>query len=249
MISSDSFLPGVCTMLRSLLASRPSACHVLVLYTPDTVCQRTLDAISLLWPSDCPIPLQLIPILSARHLLGTSLQVGSHEKRFPSCFAKLALWQLVTYDKILYIDADALVLRNLDFHYSRLDAVDFAAAPDVFPPDKFNAGVMMLRPSLKTYGDLVRMARIMGPFSYDGGDTGFLNDYFPAWFQSDPAARLPFRCNAQRTLHWLTARAQPGYWKACFPLEIVHYSSSPKPWECSAAPGNPSKRGSLEAAW
>lgn len=25
--------------------------------------------------------------------------------------------------------------------------VDFAAAPDVFPPDKFNAGVLLIKPS------------------------------------------------------------------------------------------------------
>ena len=32
---------------------------------------------------------------------------------------------------------------------------DFAAAPDVFPPDKFNAGVMLIKPSLKMFDYLL----------------------------------------------------------------------------------------------
>jgi hypothetical protein len=40
--------------------------------------------------------------------------------------------------------------------------------------------------------------------SYDGGDTGFLNGYFPKWFLEGPDSRLPFGYNALRTMHWMT---------------------------------------------
>lgn len=79
-------------------------------------------------------------------------------------------------------------------------------------------------------------------------------------------ARLPFGYNAQRTLHWMTAKRTPGYWEAVQPLKIIHYSSSPKPWESGARSGagagaggsskegagtssSHSQRGDLELLW
>lgn len=47
---------------------------------------------------------------------------------------------------------------------------DFAAAPDVFPPDKFNAGVLVLRPDRAVFEDMVSKASVLP--SHDGGDTG-----------------------------------------------------------------------------
>ena len=77
--------------------------------------------------------------------------------------------------------------------------------------------------------------------TYDGGDTGFLNAYFPGWYAWPSEQRLPFGYNAQRILHWFTVKRTEGYWKEV-DLKIIHYSSSPKPWETT-------KRGDLEALW
>lgn len=48
--------------------------------------------------------------------------------------------------------------------------VEFAAAPDVFPPDKFNAGVMVVVPSPIVLEDM--LSKVEDLLSYDGGDTG-----------------------------------------------------------------------------
>mmetsp|Transcript_60771 Transcript_60771/g.166906 ORF Transcript_60771/g.166906 Transcript_60771/m.166906 type:complete len:110 (+) Transcript_60771:105-434(+) len=79
--------------------------------------------------------------------------------------------------------------------------------------------------------------------THDGGDTGFLNSYFSDWYTRPSAARLPFAYNAQRTLHWFTHEKQPGYWNVCKPIKVIHFSSSPKPWE------SPDKKGELELVW
>ena len=80
--------------------------------------------------------------------------------------------------------------------------------------------------------------------SYDGGDTGFLNAYFPDWYSKmDSLSRLPYGFNAQRILYWFTIKRTDGYWKEVEKeLYIIHYSSSPKPWQ-----GMP--KGDLEAEW
>lgn len=48
--------------------------------------------------------------------------------------------------------------------------VAFAAAPDVFPPDRFNPGVMVLTPSSAVLADM--LSKISHLRSYDGRDTG-----------------------------------------------------------------------------
>jgi glycogenin glucosyltransferase len=140
----------------------------------------------------------------------------------------------------VYIDADAIVLQCVDDLFLR---PNMAAAPDVFPPDKFNAGVLVVHPSL---GEFRRLQGLVGETpSYDGGDTGFLNAVFSDWYTRGAAHRLPYGDNAQRILHWFTASKAPGYWSAVLPLRIVHYSSSPKPWQGEGA----TKKGELEMMW
>ena len=79
---------------------------------------------------------------------------------------------------MFYIDADCLVQASPEDVFPR--DVTFAAAPDIFPPDRFNAGVLLIKPSMDTYNDM--MTKTESVISYDGGDTGFLNTYFPNWF-------------------------------------------------------------------
>ena len=47
---------------------------------------------------------------------------------------------------------------------------DFAASPDIFPPDRFNAGVLVITPSESSFQSL--LSAIPTTPSYDGGDTG-----------------------------------------------------------------------------
>ena len=167
------------------------------------------------------------------------------------------------YDTILYIDADCLVVKDVS-HLLDVDSDQassekectkraglLAAAPDIFPPDKFNAGVMVIRPSKSIFEDMMsclsgnnataskNIEQSKTYKSYDGGDTGFLNSYYPHWFRDMPSySRLSFGYNAQRFMHHCTFDKQPNYWnEGIEDLRIVHYSSSPKPWEKSS--GNP----------
>lgn len=156
-----------------------------------------------------------------------------------SGYTKLNIWKLTEYSKIVYIDADAIVVASVDELFG-LD-VDFAAAPDTFPPDKFNAGVMVIKPDKELLRKM--MLQIHKLPSHDGGDTGFLNSFFPGWYSMPAANRLPFKYNALRTMHWLTYGTKTGYWDSVKPLKIIHYCSSPKPWE------DTKRKGELEMLW
>ncbi|MFN7026931.1 MAG: glycosyltransferase, partial [Pseudorhizobium sp.] len=67
-------------------------------------------------------------------------------------FCKLRLWQLVDYKACVFIDADAIVLRNVDklFGYP-----EFSAAPNVYESlsdfHRLNSGVFVAKPSIATF--------------------------------------------------------------------------------------------------
>ena len=96
---------------------------------------------------------------------------------FGSAYTKLHIWTLVEYTKVFYIDADCMVMDSLDHMFKAYEDSDFAASPDVFPPDHFNAGVLLIKPSLSVFKELLRHSQ-KAHTSYDGGDTGFLNGIF-----------------------------------------------------------------------
>jgi lipopolysaccharide biosynthesis glycosyltransferase len=165
------------------------------------------------------------------------------------------------YDKILYVDSDCLVQKDVS-HLLNIDIGMIsdtnnssssprkggliAAAPDIFPPDKFNAGVMLLQPSLPLFHDLMTQSQSLT--TYDGGDTGFLNAYFDDWHSYPTERRLGFQYNAQRFMHQCTYEKQPKYWDvAVGDIFVIHFSSSPKPWESSVASAS-SKDGKVESA-
>jgi glycogenin glucosyltransferase len=153
---------------------------------------------------------------------------------------KLRVFELQQYDTVVYIDADCLVLRDISDLlergkvYVESEAL-IAAAPDVVPPDKFNSGVLVVRPNKQVFENMMGQAGLLT--TCDGSDTGFLNAYYNEWFtQMPPMTRLPVGYNAQQALHELTADQEgvaSSYWDVSVApdLRILHFSNAIKPWE------------------
>jgi len=55
-------------------------------------------------------------------------------------FTKLHCWRLLQYTKCVFLDADTLVLTNID---DLFDREELSAAPDAGWPDCFNTGVFV----------------------------------------------------------------------------------------------------------
>ncbi|XP_028656711.1 glycogenin-1 isoform X1 [Erpetoichthys calabaricus] len=137
-------------------------------------------------------------------------------------FTKLQCWTLIQYSKCVFLDADTLVLCNVD---ELFDREEFSAAPDPGWPDCFNTGVFVFRPSLQTYGRLLQFAGVHG--SFDGGDQGLLNSFFHNWAVKDIDKHLPFlyNLNTSSTYTYLPAFRQFGH-----EAKIVHFLGAVKPW-------------------
>jgi alpha-N-acetylglucosamine transferase len=144
--------------------------------------------------------------------------------RFDEAFVKLRAWQLTEFDKVVLLDADTLVVRNIDDLFER---PPLAAAPDFLMPDRFNSGVMVLRPSQTTFAAMV--AALDRTQSYDGGDQGFLNGFFDDWYASPVAHRLPAGYNL---MHFIVQflRGHPVLRDALErEARVIHYAVQ-KPW-------------------
>ncbi|KAF8941468.1 Glycogenin-1 [Dissophora ornata] len=148
---------------------------------------------------------------------------------------KIHVFNQTQYSKVVFLDADTLVLRNVDdlFDKAANGSVDdndrnrrFAAAPDAGWPDCFNSGVFVCRPSYQDYNGLIEMANQQGTF--DGGDQGLLNSYFSGWSTGDSSNRLPFLYNTTPTSVYSYA---PAFQQYRDKLAIVHFVGSFKPWQ------------------
>lgn len=134
-------------------------------------------------------------------------------------FCKLRLWQLTEYESCIFIDADALVLRNIDklFGYP-----EFSAAPNVYETLKdfhrMNSGVFVARPSLATFAAMLEMLDQPDMF-WRRTDQTFLETFFPDWHG------LPVTMNMLQYV-WFNL-PELWDWKQ---IGVLHYQYE-KPWE------------------
>ncbi len=134
-------------------------------------------------------------------------------------FCKLRLWQLTQYDRIIFIDADALVLKNIDklFAYP-----EFCAAPNVYEGlgdfHRMNSGVFVAKPSLETFDAMLEALDVPDAF-WRRTDQTFLESFFPDWHG------LPVTMNMLQYV-WF---AMPDLWD-WKNIGVLHYQYE-KPWE------------------
>jgi alpha-N-acetylglucosamine transferase len=134
-------------------------------------------------------------------------------------FCKLRLWQLIDYGTCVFIDADALVLRNVD---KLFDYPEFSAAPNVYESladfHRMNSGVFVAHPSLATFREMMGVLDRPGVF-WRRTDQTFLETFFPDWHG------LPVFMNMLQYV-WFT---MPALWD-WHSISILHYQYE-KPWE------------------
>ncbi|MFD1912972.1 glycosyltransferase [Halodurantibacterium flavum] len=134
-------------------------------------------------------------------------------------FAKLRLWQMTEYEKVVFLDADTLVLRNCD----RLFAYpEFSAAPNVYEGlsdfHRMNSGVFVARPDAATFDAMMQALDRPDAF-WPRTDQTFLQAFFPDWHG------LPVFCNMLQYV-WFN---MPALWN-WQQVRIVHYQYE-KPWQ------------------
>nr|DBA26041.1 TPA: hypothetical protein GDO54_010344 [Pyxicephalus adspersus] len=135
---------------------------------------------------------------------------------------KLHCWTLIQYTKCVFMDADTMVLTNVDDLFER---EELSAAPDPGWPDCFNSGVFVYQPSIETYNQLMQLAKEHG--SFDGGDQGLLNTFFNTWATKDIHKHLPFLYNLSSVSIYSYLPAFKAFGANA---KVVHFLGKVKPW-------------------
>ena len=131
-------------------------------------------------------------------------------RRNARTYVKLGFFALTEFDKVIALDTDIIVHRNIDHLFGLatpaavtdpnqaargvlqgLEGGYTTHLPGGVPVFPFNSGVLLLRPSLAMHARMLR--RIDELPSHDGGDQGFVASFFAA--EGIPWYELPRRYN------------------------------------------------------
>lgn len=179
--SSDAYVCGAIALAQSILQ------------TPQSILQFYDYTIDLILLADKSISLKSLQALQAagwtikliQRIINPFAQKGSYNQWN---YTKLQIWLLTHYHKVIFLDSDFLVLKNMDhfFFYPQLTAS---------PNDLmfFNSGMMVIEPSKCMFEDLMNKSLEVKPQYNNNGDQGFLNEVFTWWH------RLPWRVNGLKS--------------------------------------------------
>ena len=149
--------------------------------------------------------------------------------------SKIHCWRLTQYNKCVFLDADTLILQNVDELFSK---EELSAVPDIGWPDCFNSGVFVFSPSEDTFRALLKLAIDSG--SFDGGDQGLLNTYFSDWRTKDVSRILSFIYNMSSIgvysyppayKKWVLFSSNSELYQNCFVSDSVKTWKSFTSWE------------------
>lgn len=168
---SDSFVPGVIALYNSL---RESNCNndFLVMVTDDVSAEarQTLSSKNL----------QVVEVdkvyYNGKYKDKILDRYGKKDESW-KMFTKLNIWKQTNYNKLIYLDADTIVLNNIDelFDVDELGAV--LGGSQGLNYIGIEAGVLVINPNLDTYNRLVE-ALESDVYDIKMSDQSFLNDYF-----------------------------------------------------------------------
>ncbi len=165
LVTNAAYLPGVVALVRSLARTGTPA-DIVAMHTggvsaadlaPLTAHGARLAAIDLLPTSDTFNAAHARSEVHGRNPFSKGEKPAFHTPL--DNFAKLRLWQL-PYRRVVFIDADALVLKPIDRLF---DYPEFSAAPNVYESladfGRLNSGVFTARPSPETFRHNARPPR------------------------------------------------------------------------------------------
>ncbi len=150
-------------------------------------------------------------------------------------FDKLNIFSLIEYEKIVYLDIDLLILENID----NLFEINSLSMPLDLPfrDDYFNSGIIVLKPNIEDYNNLVKLAFESNQKGRKISDQNIINEYFTN------INILPIKYNVTRSIYdfkgdffedlnniYRQKYAVQYYNKKVNDIKIIHYIGKLKPF-------------------
>ena len=220
-LTTDNYFPGLCSLSHSL--KKANTQYPLSVIVPTNLSDKTKQLIS---QRDIQL-IELDPVVIDDNLLQQNL-----EKNWNNTFFKLSVFNLTQFDKVVYLDLDMIIKRNIDelFEAPHMSCV---AAGKCIHPDwtRLNSGIMVIEPSNKLFEDMLMCSsdackdRISNGLGF--GDQDIINYYYPDWSNCEDL-HLSEVYNSMSSCIEELSRLY-GYDN----LKVLHYIDSTKPWQYS----------------
>ncbi len=233
LISSDAYLPGVIALNHSL-KKHQSQYPLFAIITPD-VSAESRDLLSKIGVQTKEVDIINVPL----NILKKSPNFDSEKKRFLGTYTKFHIFNLVEFEKIVYVDADMMVYQNIDelFDAPNWSSVVMGGKLPQHDWRNLNSGLLVLIPDNESFKEIKK--NIPYVYSYDGGDQGFLQTTFWVW-RTIAGLQLDDKYNMFTGFldqyHALFDYDLPHY-NPANPVSVVHYCGPEKPWKMKKREG------------
>ena len=176
-ITNHSYYPGLCALAHSLRETQMK--YPLKVVVPESSAEELRDSIA-------RIGLEMIVLPDLK--LPEELQKLNPNLRWNQTFFKLQIFKLMQYQKIVFLDLDMLILKNIDdlFECPHMSAV--AAGQCVYSDwTGLNSGIMVIEPNEEVYDDLINCLGDACKNKLETGrgfgDQDVVNYYYRNWWE------------------------------------------------------------------
>jgi len=218
-LSTNDYLPGVLVLNKTI---SEHCIHKLVVLVSDDLDRKTYEALDRFHISYIKQENKM-----SSDVVGKSNGGGSYYSYWINTLFKLKIFDLIQFDKVVYIDSDMMVQMPIDELFYKEDMSAVIAGKSYPGNEKFkdmNSGVLVFRPRKEVLKELIAMIpQVAGKKKYFG-DQDILGEYFTDW-KDRYALHLPEEYN----VFW---RYYDFYQKRSS-VKVVHFIGKVKPWMMS----------------
>ncbi len=211
-LSTNDYLPGVLVMFESLKRTNPIYKEFVVIVNENI----SEDNIQILKNKGYKVLL--------RKQIKVSLNNNEDMQYWLNTFDKLHIFELTAYDKIIYLDSDMLITKNIDHLFEKPHLSGVIAGKEIYPEwDGINSGLMVIVPEEGITNKLINVIETHN-FNKDIGDQDVINYYYD-WPNLNLALYEGyniFACFLEDYINKFNYNPNDIY--------IIHYIGKIKPW-------------------
>lgn len=233
-LSTDNYLPGVLALDESLrLCKSAYPLHVLV---GSGVSESVHDALA-----KAGIPTIRLPPIDIPEEIRQANLTSDHHRHWAGVFEKLFVFSLCRFHKLVLLDSDMIVIKNIDelFGKPHMSAVIADIGPGREDSHDLNAGLIVIEPAADLTDRLIallpevfeqetRWRRAAGrPPSM--GVQSVINTFWHDWI-TRPELRLDRKYNVIANNLDYFVRSLGYRWRGSDGIHVLHFIGEVKPW-------------------
>lgn len=230
LLSTESYLPGVLALNRSL--ALVSAKYPLVVLASNGLSE---NAVGILEQQGLETIRLEVSLVGCNKRECINQEAGySH---WSNTFDKLAIWRMTQFDKLVFLDSDMMVMKNID-HLFMLPHMSAVISDKYDEPDgkELNSGLIVVEPSVKDYLGLCSLLESGRIKKENMGDQDVIRAYYNDW-QNWEDCHLPDGYNLFYSNYRMFVYANSAPIQSCGRFRgkrkdvyIIHFIGIKKPW-------------------